>query len=34
MYNGKDVFILIDNENNLWFKAKDIIEILGYVQYK
>jgi prophage antirepressor-like protein len=29
-YNDKQVFIVLDINNNIWFKMKDIVKILGY----
>jgi prophage antirepressor-like protein len=29
-YNDKQIFILLDIDNNIWFKIKDILIILGY----
>ena len=29
-YNDKQVFIVLDIDNNIWFKMKDIVKILGY----
>lgn len=30
MYNNKDVFIILDINNDIWFKMKDVLKILGY----
>ena len=30
VYDGKDIVILIDDENEPWFYAKQIMDILGY----
>ena len=29
-YNDTNVFIILDINNNIWFKMKDILTILGY----
>ena len=29
-YNDKQVFIVLDIDNNIWFKKKDIVKVLGY----
>ena len=29
-YNDKQVFIVLDIDNNIWFKMKDILKILDY----
>jgi hypothetical protein len=29
-YNDKEILIIFDKEGNIWFKLKDIIQILNY----
>jgi prophage antirepressor-like protein len=29
-YNDKDVFIILDINNEIWFKIKDVLKLLGY----
>ena len=29
-YNDTNIFIAFDNDNNIWFKLRDILKILGY----
>ena len=29
-YNEKEVFIIIDKNNQIWFKLKDIVKLLDY----
>jgi prophage antirepressor-like protein len=29
-YNDKTVFIVIDINNTIWFKMKDVLKLLGY----
>jgi prophage antirepressor-like protein len=33
-YNQKEVFILVDKNNQIWFKLKDILKILNYTNLK
>ena len=33
-YNDKQVFIVLDINNNIWFKMKDIIKVLNYSNTK
>ena len=32
-YNEKEVFIIIDKNNQIWFKLKDIVKLLNYNDY-
>jgi prophage antirepressor-like protein len=29
-YNNQEVFIILDRYNQIWFKLKDIVRLLGY----
>jgi prophage antirepressor-like protein len=29
-YNNKEVFIVLDINNEIWFKIKDVLKLLGY----
>ena len=29
-YNDSNIFITFDNDNNIWFKLRDILKLLGY----
>jgi prophage antirepressor-like protein len=29
-YNEQEVFIVVDKYNQIWFKLKDIVKLLGY----
>ena len=33
-YNDKEVFIVIDNDNVIWFKMRDVLRLLGYSTVK
>ena len=33
-YNNQEVFIVVDKYNQIWFKLKDIIKLLGYSNVK
>ena len=32
-YNEQEVFIVVDKYNQIWFKLKDIVKLLGYNDY-
>ena len=33
-YNDTNIFITFDNDNNIFFKFRDILKILGYTNVK
>ena len=33
-YNEKEVFIIVDTNNQIWFKLKDILKLLNYTNLK
>ena len=33
-YNEKEIFIVVDMNNQIWFKLKDILKILDYKNLK
>lgn len=33
-YNEQEVFIVVDKYNQIWFKLKDIVKLLGYSNLK
>ena len=33
-YNNQEVFIVVDKYNQIWFKLRDIVKLLGYSNFK
>ena len=33
-YNQEEIFIIVDKNNQIWFKLRDILKLLGYKNYK
>ena len=33
-YNKEEIFIIVDKQNQIWFKLKDIVKLLGYTNLK
>ena len=32
-YNQEEIFIVVDKNNQIWFKLRDILKLLGYKNY-